>query len=98
MAKIDLGDIFEVARHAIHKPGKYMAGEVMIVRKKHNRISTTPYAIESRKQFAKLAQECAGKPIEEFLACIKQGREGKKFGRTAELYRGVRVRKRLGLA
>lgn len=98
MAKIDLGDIFTVAKHAIHKPGQYMAGEVMIVRKKHNRISTTPYAIESRKHFAKVAQECAGKPIEEFLSCVKEKRQGKTFGRTAELYRGVRARKKLGLA
>ena len=72
MAKIDLGDIWTVGYHAVFKPGVGKVGTVPIIRKKHNRLAMTEKAIARRKKFKEAARRCAGKPIDEFLACMEK--------------------------
>lgn len=81
MAKVDLGDIFTVANHAIFKPNVGRVGTVQIIRKKHTRLAMTKPAIENRKYFAQIAHECAAqsKDVGEYLACIRERKSGKKF-------------------
>ena len=87
MAKIDLGDIFTVANHAVFKPGLGRVGTIQIVRKKHTRLAMTTPAVENRKYFSQIAHECSeevkslpeGEKVGRYLACIREKKEGKKF-------------------
>jgi len=87
MAKIDLGDIFTVANHAVYKPGLGRVGTIQIVRKKHTRLAMTDPAKDNRAYFSKIAHECAeevkglkkGEKVAKYLACIREKKTGKKF-------------------
>jgi len=77
MAKIDPADIWTISKQAYFKPGSNSPEYTFVFRKKHARVSTSDRAKAVRERFRDAAESCKGRPIGEFLACMRRALGGK---------------------
>lgn len=71
MGKIDPANVWQISEKVVYDPTTGRDRTIYVFRKKHNRVSHTKRAEEARKRFKEAAQACAGKPKDEYVACIR---------------------------